>query len=267
MEVIKDYSLKYLVKQIKDRKIKEAIWMDNCVNITNNVDPMKTLDTVGGKRIISTENAGGTSELSEAYSYELLCKQFNAQLLKTEMEVEYNVVNSKKIDYTCNINDIKIGVSVTRAYKPFGEFDENDALELMVKKLKSLIKCYDTMSVDEWDINLLHIWCQNSSHVNQLHNIYIYLKYYKPELLRNTIVYVTCTNNGEWGWLYRQDLYYPSENYRTGEFKRKRRCNWKRNRKRRSQRKRRNNRNSWMQLKMKRDWHYIYRNVDSCVIL
>lgn len=69
-------------------------------------------------------------------SYELLHRCFGATLLKTETEIEYFPTGGSITDYTCKLNDNTLGVSVTRAWKYRGDFEQEDAIHLLTKKLK-----------------------------------------------------------------------------------------------------------------------------------
>ena len=51
------------------------------------------------------------------------------------MEVEYFPEGGSITDYTCKMFDTTLGVSVTRAMKYGGDFTEEDADRLLMKKL------------------------------------------------------------------------------------------------------------------------------------
>lgn len=55
---------------------------------------------------------------------------------QTEMEVSYFPEGGSITDYVCDIFGTKVGVSVTRAMKYRGEYTEEDATNLLTKKLK-----------------------------------------------------------------------------------------------------------------------------------
>ena len=52
------------------------------------------------------------------------------------MEVAYFPEGGSITDYVCQIDGAKVGVSVTRAMKYFGEYQDEDAYNLLNKKLK-----------------------------------------------------------------------------------------------------------------------------------
>ena len=77
--------------------------------------------TAGGQHMAATPNAGGSSGLSEIFAYEELARCELATFLKSETEIIYDPVTSKKTDLEIMLDGHKIGVSVTRAFKgPFG---------------------------------------------------------------------------------------------------------------------------------------------------
>jgi len=96
-------------------------------------------------RSLSVSNAGGRSEVSEAYSIDYFTRCFNAKEFVLEKEIEY-WIDYKMLDFICSINGERIGVSVTRAFKSsfpklLGPkiFDDNEAKRLIDKKLSGLI--------------------------------------------------------------------------------------------------------------------------------
>ncbi|XP_071958582.1 uncharacterized protein [Antedon mediterranea] len=95
-----------------------------------------------GKKLEMCPNAGGNSVESEVLSFEMLHRCFGAELLKTEMEVDYFPSGGAITDYTCRLFGITLGVSVTRAMKYKGQFDVEDAREdatrLLTKKLNGM---------------------------------------------------------------------------------------------------------------------------------
>jgi len=69
------------------------------------------------RKLLLSPNAGGSSEWSEAVSFELLRVLLGVDLLHTEMELEYTP-GSKITDYSIRLfGQTIIGVSVTRALK------------------------------------------------------------------------------------------------------------------------------------------------------
>ena len=72
--------------------------------------------TEGGQRLMDTENAGGSSTVSEAFAFEVLHRCELATLLATETEVHYTTTG-KMTDLLVEIDGLRVGVSVARAYQ------------------------------------------------------------------------------------------------------------------------------------------------------
>ena len=53
--------------------------------------------------LLSAQNAGGSSEMSEALSFEVFSRLLGADDLTMEMDVKYYPLNSKKTDYVCTM--------------------------------------------------------------------------------------------------------------------------------------------------------------------
>lgn len=135
-----------------------------CRNVFTPVPPkqLKRLGSVvrqSAKPIYDEPNAGGSSEQSEAVSFAMLRVLFGAQLVATEMQVNY-WKPSKIIDYVVSVDNKVLGVSVTRAYRFEGRFERCDASELLTKKLLGLFLARRAVcDAHAWDIGVLHIWC------------------------------------------------------------------------------------------------------------
>lgn len=67
-------------------------------------------------QVLVADNAGGSSEVSEALSYEVLRQAFGVHAVKSEMELDYCPEGSKKVDYAVSLYAERFGVSVTRAF-------------------------------------------------------------------------------------------------------------------------------------------------------
>ena len=140
------------------------------------------------EKILSTPNAGGSSVISEAVSFELLNRLFGAELLATEMEIVYNFDNTKKTDILCEIEGISIAISVTRAMK-YNEFTIEMAIRLLEKKLSCVLG--SNLAVSDkyaWFKQLLYIWVQEPEIAKILRETYE--DYIKPEYKANTIVLI-----------------------------------------------------------------------------
>lgn len=127
-------------------------------------DPYDSSDhdllTDGGQEIMDVPNAGGSSQESEAFAYEVLARCELASLLKTEMEIEYNDPQGKLTDFLVEIDGLKIGVSVTRAMSwPLdAEYTGEQAESLLNKKLKGILDSSANVTPgDEWVKQILFI--------------------------------------------------------------------------------------------------------------
>jgi len=159
--------------------------------------PCKSIEDLklseGAKAVLGSPNAGGNSEMSEAMSFEVLKRYFGAQLEKTEMSIEYEWSISKKTDYLCTMFKRKFGVSVVRAMSFRKPFDVNDAIRLLNKKLHGVnMSSRDVVDQDRWTKQILHVWAKDQATVDAIQAAY---KLMSPELLSNTVVVISLTNN------------------------------------------------------------------------
>eukprot|EP01084_Bolivina_argentea_P291717 501389_1 len=200
-----------LVNNVITNDINNSLFITNYFNTP--FEPKDINLSKGAKRLLNEENAGGTSELSEAFSFEVLKHSFEAKLLKTEMEIKYQWCNCPITDYLAEINGVKIGVSVTRAFKYKGQFNEYDALKLLNKKIRGCNEStYYVQECDEWQRQILHIWTTdtnveiNTKEKDILFDVYKRLLISNATFLENTIVFVTVASPEMW-WLFRQHKY------------------------------------------------------------
>lgn len=129
------------------------------------------LTASGGQLILDKPNAGGTSEASEALSFQILHSLLGARLLATEMELQYEE-GSKMTDYLVDFNsEVKIGVSVTRMIdfydvspRGFGEgLSEEGINRLVVKKLQGILASTEGVSQSQkWTKQILHMFCTSA---------------------------------------------------------------------------------------------------------
>ena len=119
-------------------------------------------------------NAGGNSEISEAWSINHIMAKLKASECLAEMEIKY-WCDYKMVDYIIGIpiddNQMtRIGVSVTRAMcNPYRKYTRNDAITLLEKKLNGLIISRNTV-IDEQSFfqSILHIWVPDINVANLL---------------------------------------------------------------------------------------------------
>ena len=122
------------------------------------------------KHSMEIQNAGGSSEKSEALSMQYMSNMFGAKNFIPEMEVSY-WIEYKICDFLMQIKNENIGVSVTRAFNyPFNsEFTYEKALWLLNKKLYGLIIARNCISKKhKFFRSILHIWCLNMQTANTL---------------------------------------------------------------------------------------------------
>jgi hypothetical protein len=124
--------------------------------------------SVGGREMIDDGNAGGSSLLSEVFSYELLARCEDAALLKTETEIAYDDPGSKITDLLVEMDGLRIGVSVTRAYAypPGSVYTTERAKALLEKKLGDILESSANVSAgDAWVKQVLYIIAYNDQHL------------------------------------------------------------------------------------------------------
>jgi hypothetical protein len=124
--------------------------------------------SAGGREMIDDGNAGGSSLLSEVFSYELLARCEGAALLKTETEIAYDDPGSKITDLLVEIDGLRIGVSVTRAYAypPGSVYTADRAKALLEKKLGDILESSANVSAsDAWVKQVLYIIAYNDQHL------------------------------------------------------------------------------------------------------
>jgi hypothetical protein len=76
--------------------------------------PLIAYSAAGGRTLVETPNAGGSSGYSEVFAFEQLAACEMAGLLKTETQIVYDTAG-KITDILVTIDGKKIGVSVVRA--------------------------------------------------------------------------------------------------------------------------------------------------------
>lgn len=155
--------------------------------------PIRSFDSMtlshGAERVLTTPNAGGNSEVSEALSFALLERMFGARLLCTEMEIDYRFMGGKITDYAVELAGTLIGVSVTRAMKFQGQFTEDDAVRLLTKKLTGVI--WSTRNVSKrhrWRKQILHVWATSAEVARIVERVWLTLD---DDLKANTVVMLT----------------------------------------------------------------------------
>ena len=153
-----------------------------------------------GQRIMTTPNAGGSSVESEVMSFEVLRACEGAKLLKTETEVEYlDNTTGPSTDILVEIAGKKVGVSVTRAYRPSNlAFPDSDVKALIHKKLDDIQKSSARVKPkDKWVREILHVFASNKAQADAVMRV---LPTIDAQIRANTIVLLTQTSGG--GFVY-----------------------------------------------------------------
>ncbi|MEO9184908.1 MAG: hypothetical protein ABI467_15535 [Kofleriaceae bacterium] len=168
------------------------------------MDPAdRPLLTPGGQHMAATPNAGGSSGLSEIFAYEQLARCELAVFDKSETEIIYDPVTSKKTDLEVTIAGHKIGVSVTRAFKgPFGSgpLDMTAAVTLATKKFSDI---HDSTAgvqttADRWDKQILAVETDDADDAATFLAATATLD---PSVIGDTILVLT-TTDGDDGFIY-----------------------------------------------------------------
>jgi hypothetical protein len=150
----------------------------------------------GGQEILREGNAGGSSLLSEVFAFELLARCEGAPLLKTETEVEYDAEGAIT-DLLVQIDDAKIGVSVTRAVGfPFeAPYTAEQARALLDEKLADIVESSANVSdEDRWRKQILAVLAFAPGHAESLATA---LAEVEPAVRADTIVWVLVTDGAD----------------------------------------------------------------------
>ena len=177
-----------------EKIIKDNLNNGSIITYFDQIKPFKKMKfTKDASRILNTPNAGGSSIESEALSFEILKKNFNAHLLKTEMEVEYFPEGGSINDYVVYLFDTIIGVSVTRAmiHRKDQEFTKAEATFLLSKKLKGINQSTKN-SMIKWNKQILHVWAMNENISETLLLAWFTLD---QNIRSNTVLLITCATN------------------------------------------------------------------------
>lgn len=155
----------------------------------------------GGQRLFDTPNAGGSSFESEVMSFEVLHFCDGAALLKTETEIGYTASDAGNAitDLMVQIGERKLGVSVTRAYKPAPlAWGDADAQALLEKKLQGITESTArVVPADRWSRQILHVFCATKDACDAMERAYGGMA---SALKADTIVLLTETAGG--GFIY-----------------------------------------------------------------
>lgn len=171
------------------------------VLFSNSIDFGKVFDENllgdGAQEVLAAGNLGGSSLYSEAVSFEVLDRCEDATLLKTEAEIDYQDSGGKKTDLLITIEDVAVGVSVTRAYNypPEDGMEVEDAYTLLEDKLDDvLLSAANVAATDAWTRSILHVIAWDDVHAEAVTAAYDLLA---PETTDETVVFVTVTHGDD----------------------------------------------------------------------
>lgn len=152
--------------------------------------------TDGGERILDAGNLGGSSLYSEIFAYEVLHRCDGADLLKTEAEIVYDT-EGKKTDLLVDLDLLRVGVSVTRAYHhPAPDaYEVEHADALLRDKLADIPEATANVSdADSWEKQVLAILAWDAHAADSIEAALLDLE---PAVTGDTIVYVIVTNGAD----------------------------------------------------------------------
>ncbi len=157
----------------------------------------------GGQTLFDTANAGGSSTESEVLSYEVLRFCEGAKLLKTETQIAYQPPDDSGAntitDLEVEIDGKKVGVSVTRAYKPATQPLTDAEIKLLLeKKLEGVVRSSQrVLPADKWVKQILHVFSVNKAATDAIGRVWPTID---GAVRADTIVLVTQTTGG--GFVY-----------------------------------------------------------------
>jgi hypothetical protein len=145
------------------KKKRPGFIIQNSCNISN--DRLSFLSSAA-RHNLKIPNAGGYSIFSETLSIDLLALLFQATDFVGETQVQYRY-HCKKVDYLCQIQSERVGVSVSRSamYKELtdenGDYTPGIAYRQLRKKLDGLMVARAGITkLHHYDRSILHIFCE-----------------------------------------------------------------------------------------------------------
>ncbi|HEY3355415.1 MAG TPA: hypothetical protein VGQ83_19350 [Polyangia bacterium] len=153
--------------------------------------------SAGAQEVITDGNAGGSSLLSEAFSYDILYRCELAELLKTENEVVYTTTTTKKTDYVVRIDGYRVGVSVTRAfvYPTTNPYTVTIARQLLEGKLADIhVSSANVSAADAWEKQILHVLAYGPEHATAIVDAFALID---ATIVGDTILVVTVTDGND----------------------------------------------------------------------
>ena len=162
----------------------------------------------GAREILMDGTAGGSSGYSEAFAFEVLHRCEGAELIKSETEIEYDVEGSPKTDILVRIDDLPIGVSVTRAVTVVAACTRADtypmdrATTLLTEKLEGIAASSANVSeADSWVKQILFVWADTEAHAETVRSVWEGL----DTTLRADVVLFVSVSEGMDAFIYHED--------------------------------------------------------------
>jgi hypothetical protein len=153
--------------------------------------------SAGGQHLVADDNLGGSSLISEVFAYEVLYRCELATLLKTETEIGYADGGTKKTDFLVEIDGLKVGVSVVRAYVYPGTtpIDVATATTKLTGKLEDIVLSTQyAAAADAWVKQILAVIAYNQGDADAVATAWAALD---PGVKGDTIVVVTQTDGAD----------------------------------------------------------------------
>ena len=155
----------------------------------------------GGAEILADGNLNPGSIHSEIVAYEALYRCELATYLKSEGEVDYKDAGGKKTDVLVEIDGLKVGVSVVRAFRfpPGTPYTVADATIVLHDKLSEIpLSAANAQPQDAWVRSILHVVAYDAASADSIETAW---EQTDDTLRGDTIVVVTVTD-GEDAFVY-----------------------------------------------------------------
>lgn len=146
----------------------QAVWFQGEMTFADRYDDPAERDllTPGGRYIVASPNAGGSSIFSETFAFEWLARCELATLIKTESEIVYDI-DGKKADILVELDGRKVGVSVVRAVTfPFGQpYTMSAATTIVTRKIEDLrLATSQVSAADLWSEQMVAMLAYDAQH-------------------------------------------------------------------------------------------------------
>jgi len=157
----------------------------------------ETLLSAGGQEVMTDGNLGGSSLHSEAFAYEVLYRCELASLIKTEAEIDYLDPTGKKTDLLVEVEGIRLGVSVTRAFAwpPEEPYTVEQATTLLEGKLGDVLLSSANVSPgDQWTRQILSVISYAPGHTLSIETAWAGID---SSIRADTLIMVTTTEGND----------------------------------------------------------------------